>query len=132
MPQHAVCDDRGRCSDRDGCTQRAGRTGALSSDALRGYALDELAHPRAPSGHDRDEARLPPDLDLEPERPLEERPPLDRRCPLEDERRPFDDRPRLLEDDRLRPLDDDRLWLRLERLEPPRVPDDERLCPRLD
>jgi hypothetical protein len=45
---------------------------------------------RRPSGHDRDEARLPPDLEREPERPLDERLPLDRRWPPE-ERRPFDD-----------------------------------------
>jgi hypothetical protein len=34
---------------------------------------------RHSSGHDRDEARLPPDLEPDRERPLDERLPLDRR-----------------------------------------------------
>jgi hypothetical protein len=82
-----------------------------------------------PSPQERDDARVPPDLDRD--RPLDRRwPPEERRLDDEDDPpRPLvDDRPRELED-RPRELEDD-LPRELEEDDRPRLPDVERLPPR--
>jgi len=81
------------------------------------------------SCHERDELRLPLELDLEAERPLDERPPDERRSRLEDDPCRFDDdRLRVLAEEPLRPLDE-LLRLRPDWLERARPPEGERLRP---